>query len=412
MASRSLLASLMQGPASAGSSRVALTAASRVGPSLVRHAHSHHLILDPKRDVVVDGKIVNPISPIAFSPKPPYAPLFPIYTPLSSITPTVPPAQAAETIVPLPRDIFGVPLRKDILHQCVVHHMTLLRQGTASSLRRDEVRGSGKKLRPQKGTGKARVGDSGSGIRVGGGSIHGPKPRDWSTDLTRKTRQLGFKIALSQRMREGRLRVVDSQGLVMDDWLVPAKRVVKPGKPANMVQAASKSAHIGNRLKELGYKKALFLHSPFAVPPSNLLPRSISNISSMRLASISSISTLDILKTHELVFDMPALEWLIAKVRQFDEAAYSAQFDGNAMVMRRRALGLSDFPEDGQPDESKEMLRQLEAQLGGEGEGDMTEFGLGQPAGERLSLEEEQEMKRRADWLLRVLPDGQSPSTA
>lgn len=152
---------------------------------------------------------------------------------------------------------------------------------------------------------------------------------------------------------------------------------------------------------ELGFEKALLLHSPWSIPPPNLLPRSTKNLTTASLQSISSISTLDVLKAHEIVFDLPALEWLIAKVRQFDELAYSAQFDGNAMVMRRRALGLSDFPKEGEEDESKALVRKLEATLG-EGEGDMTSFEAEERA--PLSVEEEAEVKRKADYLLRVLP--------
>jgi hypothetical protein len=102
---------------------------------------------------------VNPLSPLAYDPNPPYLPLFPLYLPLTSINPTIPAEKAAEMVMPLPRDIFDAPLRKDILHQCVIQHMILLRTGTSQTPARNQLKGSSKKLHPQKGTGRARVGD-------------------------------------------------------------------------------------------------------------------------------------------------------------------------------------------------------------------------------------------------------------
>ena len=124
-------------------------------------------------------RLGSPISSMAFLPEPPFTPLFPIYVPLSSLDPTVPNSQAGESVIPLPRDIFGVPLRRDILHQCVCHHRSLLKFGTKHVLGRAEVRGSGRKLHAQKGSGRARVGDSGSGIResslIGSSSLSRPR---------------------------------------------------------------------------------------------------------------------------------------------------------------------------------------------------------------------------------------------
>lgn len=108
----------------------------------------------------------NPLSAFEYDRQPPYAPLFPLYVPLSSLDPRTPPSVAAESAVPLPRDIFGLPLRRDVLHACVVHHANLLKRGTTHTKNRAEVRGSGKKLHRQKGTGRARVADSGSGTRA------------------------------------------------------------------------------------------------------------------------------------------------------------------------------------------------------------------------------------------------------
>lgn len=78
------------------------------------------------------------------------------------------------------------------------------------------------------------------------------------------------------------------------------------------------------------------------------------------------MGTLDILQSHDIVADKKALEWLVSSVREHQQVARADVYSGNAMVMRRRSLGLPDFPAEGQEDESKEMLEQLEAELHGQ----------------------------------------------
>ncbi|KAK8164807.1 putative 54S ribosomal protein YmL6, mitochondrial precursor [Phyllosticta citrichinensis] len=102
-----------------------------------------------------------------------------------------------------------VPLRKDILHRAVVYEGDKTRQGTANTKWRDEINGSGRKLRPQKGTGSARLGDRGSPMLRGGGVAFGPKPRDFATGLNRKVYDLAWRMALSYRYRRGELIVVE-----------------------------------------------------------------------------------------------------------------------------------------------------------------------------------------------------------
>ncbi|KAL7411109.1 ribosomal protein L4/L1 family-domain-containing protein [Mrakia frigida] len=342
---------------------------------------------------------------MAFLPEPPFTPLFPIYVPLTSINPMLAPEVASEQVLPLPRDIFGLPLRRDILHQCVVHHQSLLKQGSKHVLGRAEVKGSGKKLHRQKGTGKARVGDSGSGIRVGGGATFGPRKRDWSTQLPRKVRQLGLKLALSQKLREGKLWVVGEDGFFMEDWevVIPRTHAFGPNSVDKVVLGASQPDHLKQQIQTLGLKKPLFLHSPFTPPPTYLLDTfqaikdeaiRISNepqalrvyetapfskdldrsrkrprfVADLRLEAISSVGTFDILKAHDVVCDKLSLEWLISTTRNYQVIEKMDLYSGNAMVMRRRSLGLSDFPKEGEVDESKEMLKRLEEEaMAGDG---------------------------------------------
>ncbi|CAO1624542.1 unnamed protein product [Sympodiomycopsis kandeliae] len=112
--------------------------------------------------------------------------------------------------VPLSSHVFGISPRRDILHSAVVYYLDSLRSGTASTKTRGEVNYSTRKLMQQKGSGKARVGSAGSPTRRGGGVAHGPKPRDFATELPRRVRELALRSALSAKWQEGHLHVVTS----------------------------------------------------------------------------------------------------------------------------------------------------------------------------------------------------------
>ena len=88
-----------------------------------------------------------------------------------------------------------------VVHQCVVAYLANQRRGTASTKSRSEVKGSGRKLYRQKGTGRARVGDAGSPIRVHGGVAFGPKPRSYRQRTPKQVRRLGVKSALADRFQ-------------------------------------------------------------------------------------------------------------------------------------------------------------------------------------------------------------------
>ena len=110
-----------------------------------------------------------------------------------------------------PANHLHLPLRRDILHRAVIFEGDATRQGTASTKWRDDVHGSGRKLRPQKGTGRARLGDRGSPMLRGGGVAFGPHPRDFSTKLPRKIYDLAWRTALSYRYRRGQLIIVNNK---------------------------------------------------------------------------------------------------------------------------------------------------------------------------------------------------------
>eukprot|EP00743_Colponemidia_sp_Colp-15_P000941 GILK01001039.1.p1 GENE.GILK01001039.1~~GILK01001039.1.p1 ORF type:complete len:302 (-),score=7.18 GILK01001039.1:412-1293(-) len=119
----------------------------------------------------------------------------------------------SETIE-LNSEVFGVPLRRDILHNVVVYQRNNKRQPIAHSKTKAEVAGSGKKPWKQKGTGRARVGYRRNPIWRGGGAAHGPRNTvNFSQSLPKKVRTLGLKVALSAKYAEGLLTVVDQASL-------------------------------------------------------------------------------------------------------------------------------------------------------------------------------------------------------
>ena len=96
------------------------------------------------------------------------------------------------------------------VHDTVVAYMAAQRTGTAKPKNRAEVSGTGKKPWRQKGTGRARTGSLRTNIFRGGGVTHGPRPRDFSKKVNSKTRQLALRKALSERMKDGEVVLVDS----------------------------------------------------------------------------------------------------------------------------------------------------------------------------------------------------------
>lgn len=105
--------------------------------------------------------------------------------------------------------LFGLEVKKHILHDVVKMQLANRRAGTACTKTRTEVRGGGAKPYRQKGTGRARAGTNNSPLWRGGGVIFGPKPRDYSYKLPKKVRKLGVRMALSARFSENNMLVLD-----------------------------------------------------------------------------------------------------------------------------------------------------------------------------------------------------------
>ena len=110
-------------------------------------------------------------------------------------------------------EIFGIEPNKTVMHEVLVAELAELRQGTASTKTRAEVRGGGRKPFRQKGTGRARQGSTRAPHMVGGGVVHGPKPRDYVKKVNKKVRKLALRSALPTKINEGNLIVLDDFAL-------------------------------------------------------------------------------------------------------------------------------------------------------------------------------------------------------
>jgi large subunit ribosomal protein L4 len=106
-------------------------------------------------------------------------------------------------------DIFSIPVQGHIMHEVVTMQLACRRSGTASTKGRAEVRGGGHKPWRQKGTGRARVGSTRSPLWRGGGVGFGPKPRSYAYKVPKKVRRLALKMALSSKLANGQLLILD-----------------------------------------------------------------------------------------------------------------------------------------------------------------------------------------------------------
>ncbi|KAJ8083910.1 54S ribosomal protein yml6, mitochondrial [Marasmius tenuissimus] len=189
-----------------------------------------------------------------------------------------------DNVVALDAEVFDHPIRRDILHLVVTHYRDGLRQGSANTKTRGEVRGSGRKIRPQKGTGKARLGDAQSPMLRGGGVAFGPKPRDFSTKLPRKVIQMGMRVALSAKVREQKFGVMT--------------RLEWPN---------GRTKYLSQKLAGLGLKQTLFITGEEQV--SSNLQRAIRNIPLVSLTRADQVNVYELLQWSRVVLDCKAVEY-------------------------------------------------------------------------------------------------------
>jgi large subunit ribosomal protein L4 len=114
----------------------------------------------------------------------------------------------------VPESIFGVTAKQGVLHSAVVNFLANQRQGTAATKTKGMVSGGGKKPWKQKSTGRARAGSSRSPLWRGGGTVFGPQPRDYSYSLPKKAKKAALNAAISGKLADGEIIVIDGFGLV------------------------------------------------------------------------------------------------------------------------------------------------------------------------------------------------------
>jgi large subunit ribosomal protein L4 len=112
--------------------------------------------------------------------------------------------------VELSDEVFAAEVKESLLYEAVRQHQASARSGSAKTKTRHEVAGSGKKLWKQKGTGRARMGSIRSPLWRHGGTVHGPQPRDYGYDLPKKMLQGAMRSALTAKLRDGELKVIQS----------------------------------------------------------------------------------------------------------------------------------------------------------------------------------------------------------
>ncbi len=190
--------------------------------------------------------------------------------------------------VDLADQIFGLDARADILHRVVTWQRAKSRAGTHAVKTVSDVAGSGKKAFKQKKTGNARQGEKYNVHMRGGGVVHGPVVRDHSIDLPKKIRSLGLKMALSSKVKDGNLIVIDSEKL-----------------------ASVKTGAVAKQLKKLNLDSALFVG---ATDLDENFRKSVANIPNIDALPTIGLNVLDILNHDKLVLTADAVKAVEARL--------------------------------------------------------------------------------------------------
>jgi len=189
--------------------------------------------------------------------------------------------------VDLPNDIFDVQANIPLMHQVVVAQLAAARQGTHSTKTRGEVRGGGKKPFKQKGTGRARQGSSRAPQYKGGGTVHGPQPRDYEQRTPKKMKAAALRGALSDRARNGQVHVFSS----LVDGDVPSTK-----------SALASLASVTDSMNVL-----VVLTNEDMVTAVSLR-----NATHVHVLEVGQLNTYDVLVSDDIVFSKAALDALVA----------------------------------------------------------------------------------------------------
>ncbi|MDO5068453.1 MAG: 50S ribosomal protein L4 [Propionibacteriaceae bacterium] len=182
----------------------------------------------------------------------------------------------------LPGEYFDVQTNVPLIHQVVVAQLAAARQGTHSTKTRGQVRGGGIKPWRQKGTGRARHGSRRSPIWTGGGTVHGPKPRDYSQRTPKKMIAAALRGALSDRARDGQIFVVSE---------------IVSGETPSTKQALATLAQLGE------FRKVLVVLDRF----EEVAWLSLRNVPTIHVLAVDQLNTYDVLVADTVVFTSAAL---------------------------------------------------------------------------------------------------------
>ena len=195
--------------------------------------------------------------------------------------------------------IFGAEVKEHLFYEVIKWQLARRRAGTASSKGRSEVSGGGQKPYKQKGTGRARQGSRRAPNHVGGGIVHGPKPRSFAYRINKKLRRAALRSALSLRAKEGRLLVVNELGLSEIKTKTAAQLFGTLTPDPSESRRRSTSGHalvLGPTLSEVGGDKDEGL---------NNLRRSVQNLPKVDYLPIEGMNLFDILNHRYLVLREP-----------------------------------------------------------------------------------------------------------
>lgn len=161
--------------------------------------------------------------------------------------------------IELKDDIFGIEVNQYAVHEVVKNYLANQRQGTQSAKNRGEVRGGGRKPFRQKGTGRHRQGSSTDPSQVGGGVAFAPKPRDYRYTISKKLKRLAMKSALSSKVEEKEIIVLDSLSFAAPKTkdMIKVLENVKAAKKALIIMADKDENVIKSAANIPGVKTAL-----------------------------------------------------------------------------------------------------------------------------------------------------------
>ncbi|WP_261167059.1 50S ribosomal protein L4 [Microbacterium sp. Marseille-Q6965] len=188
--------------------------------------------------------------------------------------------------VELPASVFDVKTNIPLIHQVVVAQLAAARQGTHSTKRRGEVSGTGAKPFKQKGTGRSRQGSIRQPEHRGGGIVHGPKPRDYSQRTPKKMIAAALAGALSDRLRGGRLHVVESFGTEAPSTKAAAKYLAE-------VAPSKKVLVVLDRSDDYGWL-------------------SVRNLENVHVLTPDQLNAYDVLVADDIVFTKAAFDTFVA----------------------------------------------------------------------------------------------------